>query len=79
MHIDENKKFDKRTIERNLKEGIISDKEWETFLKKLPDVSDKVALIEREEERKQPGKGAVREKKSQSHTPPEEGEQLEEE
>jgi len=27
MHIDESKKFDKRTIERNLKEGIISAKE----------------------------------------------------
>jgi hypothetical protein len=63
MHIDENKKFDKRTIERNLKEGIISEKEWEALLKNLPDVSDKVALIDREEERKQPGKGAVGEKK----------------
>lgn len=49
MHIDESKKFDKRTIERNLKEGIISVKEWEQFLKKLPDVSDKVEFVMSEE------------------------------
>ena len=74
MHIDENKKFDKRTIERNLKEGIISEKEWEALLKNLPDVSDKIALIDREGEKKQPGKVAVGGKKSQPHTLPEEGE-----
>ena len=79
MHIDENKKFDKRTISRNLKEGIISEKEWEAYLKKLPDVSEKVALIDREEEKKQPGKGAVGGNESQSHTLPEEGKQPEEE
>ncbi|MFQ5843208.1 MAG: hypothetical protein ACE5I8_12325 [Thermodesulfobacteriota bacterium] len=45
MHIDENKKFDKRTIESNLKKGIVSAKEWEEFLKKLPDVSDKVDFV----------------------------------
>ncbi len=54
MHIDESKKFDKRTIERNLKEGIVSAKEWEQFLKKLPDVSDKADSVmfegEQEEE-----------------------------
>lgn len=49
MHIDESKKFDKRTIQRNLKEGIISAKEWEQFLKKLPDVSDKVEFVMSEE------------------------------
>lgn len=49
MHIDESKKFDKRTIERNLKEGIVSAKEWEQFLKKLPDVSDKVEFVMSEE------------------------------
>lgn len=45
MHIDESKKFDKRTIERNLREGIVSAKEWEQFLKKLPDVSDKADSV----------------------------------
>ena len=49
MHIDETKKFDKRTIQRNLKEGIVSAKEWEQFLKKLPDVSDKVEFVMSEE------------------------------
>jgi len=50
MHIDESKKFDKRTIERDLKQGTISAKEWEQFLNSLPDVSDKVDSVMSEEE-----------------------------
>ncbi len=42
MHTDEQKKFDMRTIERNTKSGIITQKDYETYLSKLPDVSDKV-------------------------------------
>ena len=42
MHIDENKTFDKRTIERNIKMGIITQKDYESYLSKLPDVSDKL-------------------------------------
>ena len=42
MHIDENKKFDKRTIERNIKNGIITQKDYESYLSKLPDVSDRL-------------------------------------
>ena len=42
MHIDEQKKFDKRNIERNLKNGIITKKDYEVYLSKLPDVSDKI-------------------------------------
>ena len=49
MHIDESKKFDKRTIERNLKEGIITVEEWENFLRALPDVSDNVDFVMSEE------------------------------
>jgi thioesterase domain-containing protein len=45
MHIDENKKLDKRTIERNLKEGIVSPKEWEKYLKSLPDASDNADFV----------------------------------
>jgi len=41
MHTDENKKFDKRNIERNVKKGIITQKDYEIYLSKLPDVSDK--------------------------------------
>ena len=40
MHIDEQKKFDKRNIERNIKNGIITQKDYEIYLSKLPDVSD---------------------------------------
>jgi hypothetical protein len=41
MHIDENKRFDKRNIEKNIKDGIITEKDYEMFLSKLPDASDK--------------------------------------
>jgi hypothetical protein len=46
MHTDEQKKFDVRTIERNTKSGIITQKDYETYLSKLPDVSDKVFNLE---------------------------------
>ena len=46
MHIDENKRFDKRNIEKNLKDGIITQKDYETYLSKLPDASDKVFISE---------------------------------
>ena len=65
MHIDESKKFDKRTIARNLKEGTVSAKEWEQFLKKLPDVSDNVEFVMSEETQ---GEETVEDKK----TPPKE-------
>jgi len=42
MHIDENKKFDKRNIEKNIKSRIITQKDYEIYLSKLPDVSDKL-------------------------------------
>jgi hypothetical protein len=42
MHIDEEKKFDKRNVARNIKNGIITQKDYETFVSKLPDVSGKV-------------------------------------
>ncbi len=42
MHTDENKKFDKRNIERNIKTGAITSKDFESYLLKLPDVSDKL-------------------------------------
>ena len=42
MHIDENKKFDKRNVERNVKNGVISQKDYEIYLSRLPDVSDEV-------------------------------------
>jgi len=48
MHTDENKKFDKRNIDRNRKEGIITQKDYEIYLSKLPDLSEKVFIPEEE-------------------------------
>jgi len=42
MHTDEGKKLDKRNFERSIKGGLITKKEYESYLSKLPDVSDKV-------------------------------------
>lgn len=42
MHVDESKKFDKRNIERNIKDGRITLKDYENYLSRLPDVSDKI-------------------------------------
>ena len=42
MHIDEDKKFDKRNVARNIKSGVISQKDYETFVSRLPDVSNKL-------------------------------------
>lgn len=50
MHIDDGKKFDVRTIERNIKEGLVSKEEYERYLHELPDVSDKVRGKEEEGE-----------------------------
>jgi hypothetical protein len=47
MHTDENKKFDKRNIERNVKNGIITQKDYEIYLSKLPDLSDKLFDLEK--------------------------------
>lgn len=59
MHIDEDKKFDRRTIERNLREGTISAEEWKKYLETLPDVSDHADLVmvdegQKEETTKEP-------------------------
>ena len=48
MHIDENKRFDKRNIEKNIKNGIITQKDYEIYLSKLPDISDKLFSLEEE-------------------------------
>jgi hypothetical protein len=40
--------FDLRTVERNIKRGLITRKEYERFLKSLGDASDKVAPPEPE-------------------------------
>jgi hypothetical protein len=42
MHIDEDKKFDKRNVAGNIKSGVISQKDYETFVSRLPDASNKL-------------------------------------
>lgn len=68
MHIDQNKKFDIRNIERNIKEGIITQKDYEIYLSKLPDVSDKIynpdELTDEEKELKEVNKKSISKKKA---------------
>ena len=42
MHTDQSKRFDKRNIQSNLRRRVINSKEYESYLAKLPDVSDKI-------------------------------------
>ena len=49
MHIDEGKKFDKRNVQTNIKSGIITRKDYEIHISKLPDAGDKVFDPEGEE------------------------------
>jgi hypothetical protein len=42
MHIDEDKIFDKRNIVMNIKNGVITRKDYEIFLSKLSDASEKL-------------------------------------
>jgi hypothetical protein len=41
--------FDIRTVERNIKRGIITRKDYERYLKSLADAADKVAPSQTEE------------------------------
>ncbi len=58
MHIDEQKKFDKRTIDRKIREGQISQKEYQQYLKGLRDVSKKIDEGEKESAEKEGGKSS---------------------
>ncbi len=42
---DNEKFFDMRIYERYIKEGEISEKDYEKYIKNLPDVSDKATLL----------------------------------
>jgi hypothetical protein len=66
MHIDEGKKFDKRTIEKNLKEGIVSAEEWKKFLRSLPDISDNVDFVIIRKEEKEEASEDQQEKPEES-------------
>jgi len=49
MHIDEGKKFDKRNVQRNINSGVITRKDYDIHISKLPDAGDKVFDPEGEE------------------------------
>lgn len=42
MHVDENKKYDKRNVERNIKNGAVTPKDYENYLSRLPDACEKI-------------------------------------
>lgn len=42
MYMDQDKKFNKRSFERNIQNGIITQKDYRTYSSKLPDMSDKL-------------------------------------
>lgn len=42
------RKFDLRTLERNLRKGLITQEEYDAYLKNLPDSADNVDNIEAE-------------------------------
>jgi len=42
MHTDEKKRFDRRNVDSNLRKGVVTSKEYESYLSKLPGLSDKV-------------------------------------
>ena len=37
------RQFDIRTVERNIRRGVVGRKDYDKYLKSLPDVADKVA------------------------------------
>ena len=41
MHTDESKRYDKRNIDSNLRKGEVTPRDYEAYLSRLPDVSEK--------------------------------------
>ncbi len=41
--------FDRRTVERNIKKGLVSRKDYEKFMKALADSADKAAVVEEDD------------------------------
>ncbi len=44
----ENRLVDRRVVQRYLKKGVLDDKAYEQYLKRLPDVSDRSVPVESE-------------------------------
>ncbi|MEE2787411.1 MAG: hypothetical protein VX589_08740 [Myxococcota bacterium] len=45
MKLSEDKRLDKRLVDRNLKQGLITQDEYDAYLKGLPDVIDHAAPL----------------------------------
>ena len=50
----ENKLVDKRVIQRYIEKGRVGEKDYEQYLKKLPDLTDQAAAVESEIEEEGP-------------------------
>jgi hypothetical protein len=44
----ENKLVDRRVVQRYIQKGLLDDKSYEQYLKKLPDVSEQAVPVESE-------------------------------
>jgi hypothetical protein len=51
----ENKLVDKRVVHRYVEKGLVDEKEFEQYLKKLPDLADRAVEVESEIEPVQGG------------------------
>ena len=49
MTRDDSKMYDVRTLERNLRKGLINKKDYEKYLKALPDRADNAAISKPDE------------------------------
>ena len=47
---NDDKLYDVRVVNRYIKEGMITQKNYESFMKKLPDVEDKSEILKIEED-----------------------------
>ena len=45
MKLSEDKRLDKRLIDRNLKQGLITQAEYDAFINDLPDVTSQAAPL----------------------------------
>ncbi len=52
----ENKVVDRRVVQRYLRKGLLDEKDYEQYLKKLPDVGDQAIPVESEIEHVETGK-----------------------
>ena len=51
----ENKIIDKRVVRRNVRKGLLDEKDYDRYLKSLPDVADQAVPVESEVEHVETG------------------------